>query len=188
MDDIQDVDDGRGGLRAHVPRIDAPPDLARRVRSTLRGRGLVATNRRGAVRAAIWTGLVAAGFMIGFSARGRLEPNSATSTGGSRPPGQYVLLLYGDPPDDTGAVHIAREKEYGRWASTLPGGARWVAGHELADVVDDIGPREGAVSRGDRLAGYFVIDAPSRERAAEVARSCPHVRYGGRIVVMAIAS
>ena len=187
MDDIHDTDDGRGGLRAHLPRIDAPPDLARRVRSTLRARGLVATNRRVAVRAAIWTGLVAAGFIIGFAARGRPEPTSAASAA-SRPPGQFVLLLYGDPPDDTGAVHIAREKEYGRWASTLSGGARWVGGHELADVVAEIGPRDGGAFRRDRLAGYFVIDAPSRERAAEVARSCPHVRYGGRVVVMAIAS
>ena len=187
MDDRHQTDDGRGGLQAHVPRIHAPPGLARRVRSTLEARSLIAPKRRSALRAAIWTGLVAAGFIIGFAARGRVAQPTATTDGG-RPPGQYVLLLYGDPPDDTGAVHRARETEYGRWASTLAGGARWVGGHELADVVDDVGPRVGSTPRDDRLAGYFVIEAPSRERAVEVARSCPHVKYGGRVVVMTIAS
>jgi len=38
------------------------------------------------------------------------------------------------------------------------------------------------------LAGYFVIAAPSPERATEVARTCPHLKYGGRVVVMTIAS
>jgi hypothetical protein len=100
-----------------------------------------------------------------------------------------VLLLYGDTPDDTGAVRVAREREYGRWASTLGGGVRWVGGYELADVVARLEPavRPPAASQ-DRLAGYFVIEAPSRERATEVARSCPHLKYGGSVVVMAVAS
>jgi hypothetical protein len=129
--------------------------------------------------------LLAAGLLIGFLAR------ETWTRGDTRPPaqpGQYVLLLLGDTPGDTGAVHIAREREYGQWASSLDGGARWVGGHELGDVVDDIGPKPAGAPAVDRLAGYFVIDAPSRERAAEVARTCPHVKYGGRVVVMAIAS
>jgi hypothetical protein len=96
--------------------------------------------------------------------------------------------LLGETPGDTGAVHVAREREYGRWASSLSNGARWVGGHELGHVVDDTGPKPNGAPAIDRLAGYFVIDAPSREVAAEVARSCPHVKYGGRVVVMAIAS
>jgi hypothetical protein len=99
--------------------------------------------------------------------------------------GQYVLLLYGHAPDDTGSVHLAREREYGRWASQLTGGVRWVAGHELGDVVESLGA-QSAGATAERLAGYFVIDAPSRARAAEVARTCPHLKYGGSVVVMAI--
>jgi hypothetical protein len=126
-------------------------------------------------------GLVAAGVALGWFASSTLRnPRGA--------PGQYVLLLYGEAPGDTGAVHIVREREYGRWASSLTG-ARWVGGHELADVVEDLGPATAVtMPRSERLVGYFVIDAPSRERAKEVARSCPHLKYGGRVVVMAIAS
>ena len=72
-------------------------------------------------------------------------------------------------------------------ASTLTNGTRWVGGHELGEVVDDLRPVRPVPLRSDRLAGYFVIEAPSRERAAEVARSNPHLEHGGRVVVMAVA-
>jgi hypothetical protein len=97
--------------------------------------------------------------------------------------------LYGDPPDDTGAVHVAREREYGRWARALGDGVRWVGGSELHDVVAQLGSPPSAPGASiERLAGYFVLEAPSREQAAEAARTCPHLRYGGRVVVMTIAS
>ena len=198
-DDMHDTTDGRGSLRGRLPQLDPPPELAQRVRATLESRGLVRqpvdardggppSPRRRAMRAALSPLLVAAGFVLGLGVRGALEPTSAVRAD-SAAAGRYVLLLYGDPPDDTGAVHVAREREYGRWASALDGGARWVGGHELADVIDDLGPRGPASpAAGERLAGYFVIDAPTRERAAEVARTCPHLKYGGRVVVVAIAS
>jgi hypothetical protein len=132
-------------------------------------------------------GLLAAGVVLGVLARGSLG-SSGTRPSGAALAGQYVLLLYGDAVDDTGAVHVAREREYGKWASTLGDGAKWVGGHELADVVERLGPvSQVSAAPTDRLAGYFVIEAPSRERATEVARSCPHLKYGGRVVVMTIA-
>ena len=199
QDHMSGTTEGRGSLRGRLPQLDPPPELEQRVRATLASRGLVRqpvdaadggppSTRRRAMRAALSTLLVAAGFVLGVGVRGSLQPTSVVRAG-SATEGRYVLLLYGDPPGDTGAVHVAREREYGRWASALDGGARWVGGHELADVIDDLGPR-GAVlpASGERLAGYFVIDAPTRERASEVARTCPHLKYGGRVVVMAIAS
>jgi hypothetical protein len=195
------TDDGRGSLRGPLPAVEAPPELSGRVKATLESRGLLRSpndNRPDAGSAAVarrrrvttWAlgaGLDAAGFVIGLVASGTL--GRAGGRPASAPPGQYVVLLYGDPADDTGAVHVAREQEYGRWASTLSDGARWVGGHELADVVERLEPAGSTpVAYGDRLAGYFVIEAPSRERAADVARSCPPLKYGGRVVVMAVAS
>jgi hypothetical protein len=52
----------------------------------------------------------------------------------------------------------------------------------------DWGPATGSSPNADRPAGYFVIAAPSRERPTEVARSCPHLKYGGRVVIMAVTS
>ena len=196
-DDMNGEDPGRGALRAHLSRVSVPAELDQRVRATLESRGLVRPlvsttgqfEPSAAGRRQTWAllgGLLAAGFLLGALTRGALgnrdRPGSAAAAG------QYVLLLYGDPPGDTGAVHVTREREYGRWASSLTDGARWVGGHELADVIESLGPSTfGAPYDTARLAGYFVIEAPSRERAAEVARSCPHLKYGGRVVVMAIA-
>lgn len=183
--DRDDLDRGLGTLRERLPRLDPPRELDRRIRATLETRGLVrpTTGRR-----AIWivrASLIAAGFVLGVvltSVRSRADSRGPAGTS------QYVLLLYDDARGDTGAVHIAREHEYGKWASELTG-ARWVGGSELGDVVEGIGPAGPlVVAPSDRLAGYFVIEAPSRERAAEVARSCPHVKYGGRVVVMSVAS
>ena len=196
MTDDTHADDSRGSLGGQLPAVEPPVGLEARVKATLEARGLVtpagsAHERTPASRrlaASAWMprlGFLAAGLLLGFLAR------TALGTTGGRPPaaatgGQYVLLLYGDPPDDTGAVHVAREREYGRWASQLTRGARWVAGHELGDVIASLGQSDAVASAPERLAGYFVIDAASRERAAEVARSCPHLKYGGRVVVMAV--
>jgi hypothetical protein len=180
-----DIGDGRGALRKIAPTVDPPTGLEARVRNSLAARGLL---RQPARRAAAWltrVGLIAAGIFIGALL------HNGWMRGPSRPPaqpGQYVLLLLGDTQGDTGAVRVAREREYGQWASSLAKGARWVGGHELGDVVYEIGPKLVRTSATDRLAGYFVIDAPSREVATEVAMSCPHLKYGGRVVLMAIAS
>jgi hypothetical protein len=182
-----DAGSGRGSLAGHVSAIEPPPDLAGRVRETLVSRGLLATRRNRPVAWATRAGLLAAGIVIGVLARDTLGGTGGRPANASA--GQYVLLLYGDPPGDTGAVHVTREREYGQWAAGLRNGTRWVGGQELGDVIETLGPPQTAASpSSDRLAGYFVIDAPSRERAAEVARSCPHLKYGGRVVLMTVAS
>jgi hypothetical protein len=189
-DDAGDGRDGRGALRAHTIDAEPPRELAERVRRSLESRGLVkstASRRPWTTRAA----LIAAGIVLGILGRGAYhetrESSGATSISASA--GQYVLLLYGAPPGDTGVVHAAREREYGRWASALDGDARWVGGNELHDVIAQLGaPPSGAGGSAERLAGYFIIAAPSAQRATDVARTCPHLKYGGRIVVMTVAS
>src|SRR5688572_16250134 len=107
MSDSNHGGDGRGSLRDRVPSIDPPAALGHRVQRTLESRGLVTplapamhlTRRR-----AVWAtraALLAVGVVIGMFVRG--------TWGGTRPaasdgkPGQYALLLYGVPPEDTGA-------------------------------------------------------------------------------------
>ena len=177
--------DGRGALRGAVPPVDPPSALEARVRSSLGARGLI---RESSSRRAGWmgrVGLLAAGVAVGVFGYAAWGSNQARP---AAQPGQYVLLLFGEIQGDPGAVHAAREREYGQWASSLANGARGVGGHELGEVVDDVGPKPDGTAAIDRLAGYFVIDARSREQASEVARSCPHLKYGGRVLVMAIAS
>jgi hypothetical protein len=185
IDQPDEQNTGRGALRAYSTSIEPPELLEPRVRRSLIERGLVRTSTPRLPGWMSHVGLLAAGIVIGAFAYSAL---ANTDTRPATQPGQYVLLLLGETPGDTGAVHVAREREYGQWASSLTNGARWVGGHELGDVVIDVGPKLGGAPVVDRLAGYFVIDAVSREIAAEVAATCPHVKYGGRVVVMTIAS
>lgn len=181
--DPNEPPDGRGALREHLGTAEPPAALADHVHRTLEARGLV---RHGPSRARVWAaraGLLAAGVLIGLVGRGSSRPDPVAVPGiGQR----YVLLLYGDPVDDTGAVHAAREREYGQWASSLRNDVRWVGGYELGEVVADIPPAGSTPLRNDRLAGYFEITSGSREQVAAAARSVPHVAYGGRAVLMAV--
>ena len=186
-----DPETGRGTLRDRLPVPEPPAELSARVQRTLAERRLVRQPQWHGRAWASRVGLIAAGVALGILARGAYHESreSPGATSSSAPASQYVLLLYGAPPGDTGVVHVAREKEYGRWASALDGGARWVGGNELHDVVAQLGGSPSLHdAASDRLAGYFVIAAPSPQRATEVARTCPHLKYGGRVVVMTIAS
>jgi hypothetical protein len=41
-------------------------------------------------------------------------------------------------------------------------------------------------TEAERLAGFFIIRANDRGAALEVARTCPHLRYGGSILIREI--
>ena len=175
----------RGGLRDILPRIESPAELETRVRHTLATRGLISVHEN---RRPLWAarvGLIAAGFLLGVLVRESPKSTRPAEVGGKT--GRYALLLYGVPPEDTGAVHAARAKEYGAWASALANGTRWVGGQELAGVVAALGSADTPHDARNQVAGFFIIEAASRERAVEVARTCPHLKYGGRVVVMAVA-
>jgi hypothetical protein len=50
-------------------------------------------------------------------------------------------------------------------------------------------PRQGSrTRRGGRtqIAGFFLIRAKDDRTALEIARTCPHLRYGGSIVIRQI--
>lgn len=168
------IDDsaGRGGLRDHLPPHRAPAGLRDRVHGTLASRGAA-----GRSRLRRWGGLAAAAvllFVAGVGTGRATQPAPA-----SAPAATYALLLYGghETPNE---VPGARAQEYGRWAANLTG-ARFVSGEELGPVVGAYGPT--APSSQERVEGFFLIDAPTDTAAIAVARQCPHLKYGGRVVL-----
>jgi hypothetical protein len=51
-----------------------------------------------------------------------------------------------------------------------------------------VGPLADRVARSRvGLSGYFVIEAANWEEAVALARTCPHLRYGGRIALRPVA-
>jgi hypothetical protein len=151
--------------------------LEDRVVATLGARGLI---RRDRPR---WRdGMIAvAGAAIGASAILALQ-----AAGPARPasPSEatHILALYTTPmyrPEPS--VGGARAEEYGRWAMAhREGRAVVLGGEELGSESRRFGP---PLSAQEGLAGYFLIDAPSPADAEALARSNPHLRHGGTVVL-----
>ena len=111
---------------------------------------------------------------------------------------KYMLFLHEDQGqfDDRSHEEMMRViKEYGAWATKMREEKRFVGGEKLADdsgkvlrtknskiVVTD-GPY--AESK-EIVGGYFTITAASYEEACEIAKACPHLKYGGRVEVREI--
>ena len=155
-----------------------------------------------------WAAALAIGGVVGFGLGNRPAttpsttaeaPAPATSARPALPAADYdgpkfVLLLFEDSkyqfaPNDQ--VLSERVGEYVQWSRDIAKDGRWVRGSKLADEgkwcrLD--GGRlavEGPVSDGKRglLAGYFLIGAKDLDEAIEVARGCPHFKYGGTVEV-----
>ncbi len=112
---------------------------------------------------------------------GRAMPRPAAPAPGPDAP-RFLLLLHGGPAG-LGAEEEARvAAEYGAWAVGLREDGRFVSGERLGDGVAVV----PAGREVDGVRGFFLISASSFDEAVQVARSCPHARRGGRIVVRPI--
>jgi hypothetical protein len=82
-----------------------------------------------------------------------------------------------------------RVREYGQWARQQCAEGRLLAGEKLKSQELLIGgSSEGLAPEvvSQPISGYFVVVAPGLEGAVAVARSCPHLRHGGRITIRPI--
>jgi hypothetical protein len=106
---------------------------------------------------------------------------------------KFMLLLHDDPaalgdasPEDIQGII----GEYVAWRRRLEADGRLVAAHKLTDE----GGREMSLADGrlrvvdgpyseakEVLGGYFLVTADDYDAAVELARDCPHLRYGRRI-------
>jgi hypothetical protein len=106
---------------------------------------------------------------------------------------KFMLLLHEDPsgfaelsPQDIETV----VREYTAWRVRLAEEGRVVGGEKLADEGGRwLTAPDGAVRVVDGpfaeakevIGGYFMVQAADYGEAVQVARTCPHLRYGGRI-------
>ena len=155
-----------------------------------------------ALRGWAWVGLALAAGLAAFYAGLAVSDRGAGRSEDGRPPaaatapGRYLLLLYEDAAyraPTTPAEAEARVAEYSAWAAGVLARGVPIEGEELApyaesrtldgsrgEVVESAGaPRAGAGA----LSGYFVIEAPDAAEAVAIARTMPHLEYGGTIVL-----
>jgi hypothetical protein len=106
---------------------------------------------------------------------------------------EFILLLHEDPSSFSEASPEEMQgvvSEYFAWRDGLMQNGQLVGGNKLKDeggrslsrqsgnlrVVD--GPFAEAK---EVMGGYFIIAAADYDAAIEVASSCPHLKFGGRI-------
>jgi hypothetical protein len=166
-------------------RSTPPPALRARVIRSLRQRGLIAS--RAAQPIARTALAIAAGVLL-FLAGGVFAPELRSPTPDLRP--SFVLLLYEDSTfRGNDGSHVS---EYIAWADSLRTEGVLVMGERLD-------PRAGVVSASDAtgpesgnafgtIGGLFVVRAADLNAAISLARTCPHVRLGGRVVVRPVAT
>jgi hypothetical protein len=175
-----------------LPReADPPAGLEQATVAALTARGLLRRPRRrfDAALALAASVLIFAGGL----AVGRLVGDTAQAPPADGRP-RFALFLYEGPeyaqPAPGGMDQ--RVREYASWASAERAGGTVEGGEKLTDGDDVAIEPDGSTGSvpvppvESRLAGYFLIRAADQRTALEIARSCPHVRYGGRIVVREI--
>jgi len=156
-----------------------PAMLESRVIATLRADGLIRARAGWS-----WPARIAASFLL-FVA-GAIMGRYATMWQVAPQPtpiqSRYLLLLAGDVTP--AAAGSSRAEEYAAWARSLAARGIKVSGDELTSFAEVVGSSRAA-SFPDlaSVGGYFLIEASDDAAAAALARTCPHVKYGGSILV-----
>lgn len=153
-----------------LPREQQPPGHVR----TAIADHLRARTRRARVQF-VWRGGVAAAVVVAAFLAGRLSVPSP-----SPPPGrQFALLLYGGGPATSDRI-----SEYAGWARELVRNGRTAGGERLGDQSWVIGDQNVS----PRLRGFFIVEARDADDAQALARSHPHAKYGGSVVVQEVVT
>ena len=167
----------RGALAKSLGRPTPPPALESRVVRSLEARGALARHGRSARP---WLAAAAAIliFIAGYATATVREPVEP-----ARPRGhpRFALLLY---EGTTPGTAIDDVEAHQRWARELAADGHEVSGEKLGATTAAL-PGPGTPG-ADALQGFFLISARSAGEAVTIARSSPHFRNGGRVVVRAI--
>ena len=168
-----------------------PPQLKGRITKSLLDQGLL----RGAtpVRRRLWltTGAMAAAILLIATGVG-IGRRSAKPAADARP--SYILLLYEGRDFRLGPSVAAAEAEYDAWADSVRNGGAGVMGRALVHTAHLLrntpqGVRVESVDAASpegMIDGFFIIRVTGEAEAVAIARSHPHLRHGGWIVLRPI--
>lgn len=198
-----DLDD-RDALEGWGADWKAPPSLRKETVRAARERGLLKGMTMNSRR--LWFAAAAiAAFLVGYGLGGRsagrpeviMESSKSEAPPAAAAGPQYALMLFENNSYQTPAGEAemeARIGEYTNWARTIAEAGRFITGEKLSDegrwcrieggamavATPAIDPARGA------LAGYFVVGAGSFDEAMELAKGCPHLKYGGSVEIRRI--
>jgi hypothetical protein len=180
--------------RSEIPELDSlpreiepPPEVEERIVGELSARGLIG---RAPGRGAVWWQLAAAVLLaavVGWTARGLLEPVAAPEIAQR----EFLLLLSEPEPLQTTKSEAELVGEYSAWAQGLAqenrfAGAGKLENREVLLKGSPVAASPDVSGSLDTVTGYFLVRAMDWGDALEIARSCPHLAYGGDISVRAL--
>jgi len=175
-------------LAAGLPRETPPPDFARdRIAGALAERGLLRRSR--AARSPIWRTAAFIGAAAALFGAGLLAGRRPGAPPAVRSSPRFVLFL-SKLPGETEAGEPERVAEYKSWAAGLRGKGRLISGEKLQSEARELGSGrkdDSPAAEAQEVSGFFVLEARDLDAALALARTCPHLRHGGRITVRQIA-
>jgi len=172
--------------RARVDPVPPRP-LEDRTVEALRQRGLLRRSRRPLIPLINVAWVVAAAAVLAIGATWMVMRQSSSPGPVASGP-RFVLLLYAGTDPVTGTAD-ARRREYAQWARDIASRGVSISGEELADDAHAIPASGGAAPADAPLPrGFFIVEVPDLASAERLASTCPHLRYGGRIIVKRIVS
>lgn len=124
-------------------------------------------------------------FAIGFTVGQRQSPAAKPA---SPEESVFVLFLY-DSPQQLAMDQSALVQEYGNWIHSIGSSGRFSGGEKLKDGGSLLHSENQQLQIADAsqndtfgpLSGYFLIEAESYDEALKIAKTCPHLKYDGRI-------
>jgi hypothetical protein len=176
-DDPNRLSDAIPGLHELPRSIQPDPALEDRVVAALRANNLL--GKRDPARRHWRAAAAAALFVVGLAAGYWSGTNAAPAVAAPSGP-VFALLLYGEPSIEGGATEAQLVEEYGRWAIAIREAGHYITGERLNETTRTIG---APLPESAPVRGFFLVSAANLEQALALARSCPHARRGGQIIV-----
>jgi hypothetical protein len=169
-------------LRALRHEAEPSQNLEDRIISILKSKGLVRTSRKKLflkTTATIAASLIlfSGGLLLGLQ---KAERNQITLTETT-----FVLFLIRGPEyQEASSPGLQKQRitEYANWARELRKKGTPISGVKLHDEATFIGESLPG-NETHRIAGYFLIEAKDFPTASEIAKKCPHAKYGGEIEI-----
>jgi hypothetical protein len=182
-----------GDLATPQPSSDARARFVQRLAGMRRGSTDGLRRRVRAWYATAWAATILMAALAGYGlGRHRADDHAVSALTNTRPATPTFLLLFHVDSSfrrgHTPAASAAILADYGRWADRLTREGTLVGGEKLADSTAWFGSAPETSATGDHLAGFMVIRAKDRAAAADIAATCPHLKYGGRIELRMIST
>jgi hypothetical protein len=177
-DDFQLSDEERARLERLKRDLAPPAHLEASVIEALRRDGYIRfpRSRNRWVIAATLVTSIAAGLIAALLVHRTMDRSAPAH----QP--EFVLLLYAGTEADSGP---SRRDEYTEWARSIGRQGITISGLELVEPSELIAvfPDDRQEPAPPQPRGFFVVRARDLAEAKRIAASCPHVKYGGQVVL-----